>query len=57
MKRIFPAKHPMSMVTMRSLRMMTASTAKAHSMNGNGIEGGTPPIPRTRGVRVLIAFE
>jgi len=29
------------MVTTHSSQMMSASTAKAHSMNGNGIEGGT----------------
>jgi hypothetical protein len=42
---------------MHSSQMMTASTAKAHSTNGNGIEGGTPPTHRIRGAKVLKAFE
>ena len=47
----------MTMGTMRSSQMMSASTGKALSMNGNGTEVGTPPIPIIRTVRVLKAFE
>ena len=47
----------MSMDTTHSSGMMSVSIAKAHSINGNGTEGGTPPTPRTRNVIVLKAFE
>ena len=45
------------MVITHSSQMMSAYTAKAHSMNGNGTEVGTPPTPRTRNVKVLKAFK